>query len=370
MNRSYRRTITRTVAAALIVGLLGGCGSASTESNDALVGTELDWANGVTAEAVSRPTEIPIDQPIGAPVPAGKRIAYVDCGLATCTSYVPVIKEAAASFDWTVDSISTDGSPESIKNAWTSIFRQNYDGIIYAAVERSIINNELQEAEQRGIPVTALNVMEEATDGITFIAGNRSSAQAYGEIAAAYVIANSDGRAQAVVFNVPGVPIIGPITTAFQDTIESKCPTCSSETVDIPTAAIGKDAPDRIASYLRSHPNTEYVILTAGGLVPGLPASLRAVGIKDKHLITPSSDPIVMDMVANGDVDAAVSFDSYGYFYAMVDSLARSFAGVPQIDHVSVENWIIRQDDVVSRTERFPFVEDMREQYATLWSSN
>ncbi|MGQ4600700.1 substrate-binding domain-containing protein [Nocardia sp. R6R-6] len=322
----------------------------------------------MTARAFQRPTTIPIDQPIAAPIPAGKRIAYIDCGLATCTSYVPVIEEAVASFGWSVTSISTDGSPAGIKNAWTSIFRQNYDGVIYAAVERSVIDNELREAQRRGIPVAALNVMEEATDGITFIAGDRTAARGYGEVAAAYVVAESGGRGKAVVFNVPGVPIIGPITAAFQQSVHDECQACDSETVDIPVSAIGKDAPDRIAAYLRSHPRVEYVFLTAGGLVPGLPAALRAVGIRDKHLLTPSSDPAVMDMVAKGDIDAAVSFDSYGYFYAMADALARFFAGVPQINRVSVQNWIIRRDDVMSRTERFPFVADMREQYAVLWA--
>jgi ribose transport system substrate-binding protein len=353
------------------MALLSACGSSAADQNDsAPLGAGLEWAKTVSTAALERPTQIPIETPIDGVVPTGKRIAYVDCGLATCTSYVPVVKEAAASFDWTVDSISTDGSPESIKNAWASIFRQNYDGIIYAAVERSVINNELREAERRGVPVAALNVMEEATDGITFIAGDRASAQSYGEIAAAYVIAESEGQANAVVFNVPGVPIIGPITQTFQDTMEAKCPTCTSETVDIPVAAIGRDAPDRIVSYLRSHPDTEYVLLTAGGLVPGLPASLRSVGIQDKKLITPSSDPAVMDMVAKGDVDAAVSFDSYGYFYAMIDALAREFAGVPQLEHVSVPNWILLSDDIVSRTERFPFVEGMRNQYQELWRTN
>ncbi|WP_433504846.1 sugar ABC transporter substrate-binding protein [Pseudonocardia halophobica] len=372
--RRTRGVRLRMLAATMAIVALGltacGGGDAATTAGTAEVDPAgVQWATERTNAALQRPTTIPLTAPIGAPVPAGKRIAYIDCGAASCTSYIPVIRDAVSSFGWTLESVSTDGTPGSVKNAWASILRQNFDGIMYSATERSVIDNELREAASRGIPVAALNVIDPPTDGITFVAGDAAAAQSFGEAAAAYTIAESGGTARAVSFNIPGYPIIGPITKAFTESTAQHCPGCEVEVVDIPVASLGKDAADRITSYLRSHPDVEFVFLTAGALAPGLPAALRSVGITGKRLLTPSSDPVVMDMITKGELEATVSFDSFGYFYAMTDALARSFAGVPQLGPVEIQNWVIRKDTVVSTTERFPFVADMREQYARLWAT-
>ena len=61
------------------------------------------------------------------------------------------------------------------------------------------------------------------------------------------------------------------------------CPDCKTDTIDIPLTSLGKDAPDRIVSYLRSHPKVNYVVLSeSGSLGPGLTGALRAAGLADK----------------------------------------------------------------------------------------
>ena len=50
--------------------------------------------------------------------------------------------------------------------------------------------------------------------------------------------------------------------------------------------SLGKDAPDRIISYLRSHPKVNYVALSVtDALGAGLPAALKAAGLGDKVTI-------------------------------------------------------------------------------------
>ena len=54
--------------------------------------------------------------------------------------------------------------------------------------------------------------------------------------------------------------------------------------------SLGRDAPDRIVSYLRSHPQVSYVVLSvSNALGAGLPAALRAAGLADKVKIVGQS---------------------------------------------------------------------------------
>ena len=62
----------------------------------------------------------------------------------------------------------------------------------------------------------------------------------------------------------------------FKSSYKKYCPDCEYGSIDIPVTSLGKDAPDRIVSYLRSHPEVNHVVLSvSNALGAGLPAALR-----------------------------------------------------------------------------------------------
>ena len=55
----------------------------------------------------------------------------------------------------------------------------------------------------------------------------------------------------------PAFEILAAVGTTFEQECKQYCPDCGYGKIDIPLTSLGKDAPDRIVSYLRSHPNVE-----------------------------------------------------------------------------------------------------------------
>ena len=138
------------------------------------------------------------------------------------------------------------------------------------------------------------------------------------------------------------------------------CSDCPTDTIDIPLTSLGKDAPDRIVSYLRSHPKVNYVVLSeSGSLGPGLTGALRAAGLKDKvKIVGQGGNEAVYQEVKAGDWLAVVPSALYSYDYAMLDALARKFAGVP-VEETAPEFWLMTKENAPA-VDRRPGVPDRR----------
>jgi ABC-type sugar transport system substrate-binding protein len=133
--------------------------------------------------------------------------------------------------------------------------------------------------------------------------------------------------------------------------------------------SLGKDAPDRIISYLRSHPKVNYIALSVSdALGTGLPAALKAAGLGDKVKIVGQGGGTqnFADMKA-GSIDALVPADLFSYDYLMLDALARHWAGVP-VNDAGPPYWLVTKSTVPSDTSKpFPVIEDYQAQWDKLW---
>jgi ribose transport system substrate-binding protein len=259
-----------------------------------------------------------------------------------------------------------------LKAGWAQILREKRDGVIYTATPVAAFQAELEEAAAMGIEVAACCTTD-APDGekLDFVIGTPEQSERPGALMANYIIDKSDGKGSAVFVNLSAFEIIQSIKKGFDGAMEENCPACTSDELDIPITALGKDVPDRIVSYLRSHPETKYVALSVdGALGAGLPAALKAAGLNDITVVGEGPDETTLQYISSGQQEATVTFPYYEEMFSMVDALARRFAGVPDEETIEVPDWIVTADTLPSDTEIFPVVEDVREQYFALWGLN
>ena len=360
------------IATMAAVSVLTACGAGAT-GNDADVDPEgLDRARATVEEFSKRPTSIPNDEPITKPIPTGKDIIFLSCGTSTCNLEADIIQEATDELGWNLTSIANDGTPEQVKAGWAQILREKPDGVIYTATPVAAFQAELEEAAAMGIEVAACCTTD-APDGekLDFVIGTPEQSERPGALMANYIIDKSDGKGSAVFVNLSAFEIIQSIKKGFDGAMEENCPACTSDELDIPITALGKDVPDRIVSYLRSHPETKYVALSVdGALGAGLPAALKAAGLNDITVVGEGPDETTLQYISSGQQEATVTFPYYEEMFSMVDALARRFAGVPDEETIEVPDWIVTADTLPSDTEIFPVVEDVREQYFALWGLN
>jgi ABC-type sugar transport system substrate-binding protein len=368
----------RKLVGAVVLGsalvALAGCGDSESSGGSAAQGggPGVAEAQSLAEQATTRPTSIGLKAAIGKEVPAGKKVVFISCGVEACEIQGDIIKQGAADLGWTAEAIGTDGSPEQLQNAFETALRQGADAVILNAVNRDAVAKQIEKAEQQGVAFVTCCSIEAEGDGILRnVAGKENSAK-IGEKLAAQIVADSDGKADTLFVNISAFQILQALAGQIETSYKDFCADCGYATLDIPAASLGKDAPDRIVSYLRSHPQVNYVVLSvSNALGAGLPAALKAAGLADKvKLVGQSGDTLTFQDMAAGNIESVVPFDYYAVDYLMLDALARHFAGVP-VEQAQPPTWIVTPDNMPAEATEglFPVVESYRDEFNQLWGT-
>ena len=355
---------------------LAACGSQSNEGSSGgsaaagSSGASVSKAQALAQQVTTRPTTLGLATAVGKPVPAGKKVAFISCGVQACEIQGDIIKQGAADLGWTATTIGTDGSPEQLQNAFKTALRQGADAVILNAVNRAAVAKQIEEAKQKGVAFVTCCSTEAAGDGILAnVAGKENSAR-IGESLAAEIVADSKGKADTVFVNISAFEILQALGGQFESTYKQFCPSCAYASLDIPVTSLGKDTPNRIVSYLRSHPQVNYLVLSvSNALGAGLPAALRAAGLADKvKIVGQSGDTQTFQDLQAKNFQSVVPFDYYAVDYLMLDALARHFAGAPAADaHPPL--WIVTSANMPENATKglFPVVEGYRDEFKKIW---
>ncbi|MFC7360381.1 sugar ABC transporter substrate-binding protein [Nocardioides astragali] len=373
--RLGRRSSWAGTAVSVVALLLAAsaCGSESNASSDAPVDNAgLEAAEATVAKAAVRPTKITVTTPIDKPIPTGKKITFVSCGVEACAIQGPILAEAAGILGWTVDQVATDGSPEKVQGAIDAAIRNGSDAVILNAADRDAYAKQIADAAAAGVQFVTCCSLATTGDGLLFNTATSEQNAPIGDYLAAEVVSDSGGKADALYVNISAFQILAKVGETFEAGMKEYCPSCTVDSLDIPLTSLGKDAPDRIVSYLRSHPDVNYIALSVSdALGAGLPAALKAAGLADKVTIVGQGggSQNFADMEA-GDIEALVPTDLYAYDYLMIDALARHWAGVP-VGEAGPQFWLVKKDTAPDDTSKpFPLVLDTEAQFKALWGKS
>src|SRR3954447_13021551 len=377
MSVNGLRGLVGVLAIGATLAVVSGCGSDSgngSSSGSAASGSSatpgLSKAEALAKQATTRPTGIGIADPIGKPVPTGKKVVFISCGVEACEIQGDIIKQGAADLGWTASTIGTDGSPEQLQNAFKTALRQGADAVILNAVNRAAVAKQIEEAKQKGVAFVTCCSTEATGDGILAnVAGKENSAR-IGESLAAEIVADSQGKADTVFVNISAFQILQALGGQFESTYKHFCPSCAYASLDIPVTSLGKDAPNRIVSYLRSHPQVNYLVLSvSNALGAGLPAALRAAGLADRvKIVGQSGDTQTFQDLQAKNFQSVVPFDYYAVDYLMLGARARHWAGAPAAaGHPPL--WIVTSANMPETATKglFPVVEDYRAEFKKIW---
>ena len=365
--------LAAAVAVAVVVAVVasgGGGGSSAGSIAQGSAGAGVAKAQALAEKATTRPTSIGLSKPIGAAVPPGKKVVFISCGVEACEIQGDIIKQGAGDLGWTASTIGTDGSPEQLQNAFETALRQGADAVILNAVNRASVAKQIEKAKQQGVAFVTCCSVEAEGDGILRNVAGKENSERIGENLAAKIVADSNGTANTLFVNISAFQILQALAGQLKTSYKEFCPDCGYGTLDIPATSLGKDAPDRIVSYLRAHPEVNYVVLSvSNALGAGLPAALRAAGLADKvKIVGQSGDTQTFQDVQAGNIESVVPFDYYAVDYLMLDSLARHFAGAP-VEKAQPPEWIVSADNMPAQATKglFPVVESYRDQFKKLW---
>jgi ribose transport system substrate-binding protein len=360
------------VGAALALGVAacgssGDNGSSSSASSASESSATLSKAQAVMAEGVKRPSAITVTTPIDKPIPSGKKLVFISCGAASCQLQGDIVQKAAAHLGWTSKTVATDGSPTQIQDAFTTALRSGADGVIINATTRDAIAKQLAQAKAKGVAFVGCCSTDKVGDGYLYNTSTPDQNGAIAKYLAASIAADSKGDANTLYVDIPAFTILGSLGGKLKSEYATYCPGCGFDKIDVPLPRLA-DSPNLIVSYLRSHPDVNYVALSVtDALGTGLPAALKAAGLTKVKIVGQGGDPTAFQALAQGQMLALVPFDYYAVDYQMVDALARHFAGVP-IEQTPPPRWLLTKDNLPPEyTKLFPNVANFESEFLKLW---
>ncbi|MFE9442191.1 sugar ABC transporter substrate-binding protein [Streptomyces sp. NPDC006602] len=372
-GRAVRRALTAIVPITTLL-TLAACGTDATPAADSAKATGAD-SPGLTAakkaaeEYSQRPTQIPLTQPVGKKIPKGKTVDYILCGVQSCKDLADFFTAGAKELGWKVNQIATQGTPESVQAAYEQALRDKPDAVVSSGFPRAVYAKQLAKLKKAGIPVLQSNADEVSGDGISLLKAGPEEVVGNGEMLASWVVSNSGANANTVYFDLPAYTILKPVLKGFQDKYKEWCDGCAMDVVDVPITAVGKDMPDRVVSYLRSHPKVTHIVFSLGLLNVGVPAAMKTAGITGKHILVNVGDPQNYQYIQGGLTDGALALGSQELSWMQVDALARQFTGQSMdVDQKAVaKNMLVTKDNLPSTKGDFPIVEDFQAQFKALW---
>jgi ribose transport system substrate-binding protein len=381
-SRRLRRMVGAVIAAlALGVGL-AACGSddngggGSSTSASASVGAGLKEAQAAQAQAMKFPTDLGLPA-FTKPIPTGKTVTYVHCGVEVCTTIANAIKSAASVLGWNVKIVPSDGTPKGVKAAWASVVRIHPDAAFGSGFDKTLYASELKKLNAMGVPVfswaTLDNTLKSSPGQITLTKGGTDEVGVVGEQQAAWVVSDSKGDANTVYVDLPTFTILKPVRLGFEKRYPEWCPDCKYATMSVPLNAIGSKAPGMIVSYLRSHPKVNYVALSYDGVGVGLPAALKAAGLANKVKIVGEAPTATnISYVQTGTQGATVSQGYYEIWAMFLDAAARKITGQSLAPN---EAWkppwfLVTKQNVAQGDGYKPLVPDLNGKLAELWKTS
>ena len=377
--RCGRRAAAGAIAMLSVVVLaLAACSSSNSGSNStgtsggSTIGASTDAGLAAAQKLVDtysqQPTKIPASVPIGKPIPKGKTVVFVSCGTPNCSIEGGIIKQATDLLGWTLNVINTDGTPETQKAAFAQAVQQKVNVVLYSAVDRATFAQYIPAFEANHTFLSACCITDPVgNNGIGYGIDVPAQTSIIGQLMAAWIITQSHANAHTVYFNLPAFSILNNQGAAYTDYLKQNCVKCTSDSVDIPVTALGKDVPTRIVSYLRAHPSVKWVTVSVDALAVGLPAALKAAGLSDVQIVGEGATSTNLQYIQAGQQSASVAFPYYEVMWAMVDAAARYEAGVAVPASVGATPWLLIKSNAPAPTDAFPTVKDYAQQFKALW---
>ncbi|MFF5521548.1 sugar ABC transporter substrate-binding protein [Streptomyces coeruleorubidus] len=372
-RRAVRRAITATLPVTALLAL-AACGTGTTPAADSTQAGApgspgLTAARAALAKYSERPATISVTEPVGKAIPKGKKIDFILCGVQSCKDLADFFTEAAKELGWQVKQIATQGTPESVQAAYEQAVRDKPDAVVASGFPRAVYAKQLAQLKAAGIPVIQSNADDVAGDGISLLKNGPKDVGVQGEMLASWVVSNSGAKADTVYFDLPAYTILKPVKDSFAAKYKEWCEGCALDNVDVPITSVGKDMPDRVVSYLRSHPKVTHVVFSLGLLNVGVPAALKTAGITGRHIVVNVGDAQNYQYIQGGLTDGAMALNSHETAWLQADALARHFTGQPMaVDQkAALPNMLVTKDNLPSADGDFPIVEDYEKQFKALW---
>jgi ribose transport system substrate-binding protein len=238
----------------------------------------------------------------------------------------------------------------------------------------------VQAAKKAGIPVIEFgsgdpSLPPPASKRIGVSAISTFCYSCAGREMARLAIAQSNGKVNAVVYDVPGISVAAVERDGIVSEFKRLCPTCKVKVVQAPLAQWSTLLPSLTSSSLRSDPGVNYLMPLFDAAIPLIRPAAIQVGASERVKIVSynGSTPAVTDLKkGNQLVSGIVGGPPQWIGWAMIDQAVRLLTGHPPVANENVpdrtfDSTNVGSIDLKQSNDKWYGAVDFRSKYKKLW---
>lgn len=373
LRRSRSRFAVVAVSITAAGVMLTACGN-SAQNAGATGGATDDQvkaqATSLLKKADTRPTTIGITEPVGAPIPAGKTVAFMTCSLSSCTEISTIAEDAAKVLGWKLVKINIGATPETVKAGYAQAVQMHPDAVMGTGYGPELFGPELDQLSAMKIPVLLASVaMKSPKVTATFLdsAYNKDA----GALQADWTLAKYGNDSHALAIDVPDLTTVHAWFEGFTAEYKRLCPGCELGQVSLATSDLGTPkVSSQVTAYIQSHPKANAIQMATSNIALGLPPALSTLNYKGSIGVL-NADDAVRQYMRKGQVSVSNGSDWPTTVWTMFDTVARVYTNKPIGPDLSApqSHWLYGPDNIPEGTGyRTPLVKDYQEQFKKLWN--
>ena len=359
-----RKSIVAVAAAAGAAVALAGLAPAALSADGVAV------SKAIVAKYSVSPTSIGNLPPITKPIPKGKYLITITNSTDAAITLNKNIVEAGTSLGWKVEPMQAESTLEGQRKTLQQAIAKKPDGIAVSGMETDSYGDLYAQAAAQGTAIICSACMSKPGSGLidSHIAGPKML-DLWGQMIAAFAVANTNGAAKVQMFGLSVYPILRRYDTAFQASLAKLCPTCTSKFNEVDFANPGQQA----GNVWKANPGTNFLSYDLGDFSIGVPQALFTAGAK------PGSNPQVGGLTAGkasiqslkdktNNAWTGYSLPIVGY--TVVDSFARYWTKTP-FANADLPTQILTQKNigtaVLTPQGDYLGVKDYKAQFKKVW---
>jgi ribose transport system substrate-binding protein len=347
------RTRHAGLLGAVALAAVAGC-SSSSASPDGSAGDDTKSAQVAAAQKASasflKPaTGLNIDTPLTAAPEKGKRVFWLEGNNGGAAPITPGFRAATAALGWTLTTLSYDpADPQSASSALQQAVSQKADFIASSGLEAALLGEGLEAAKKARIPVFQIATLDEAgeaANGIYAVVNRSEQIRSNMAGMAAYTVAESGAGAKVLNVTLPDYKILATAADDYRDSLKKACTGCTYDQLGISLQEfVSGGVPSQVVSYLQTHADVNYLMLSLGALSTGVDQALETAGLKQRVKVIGAAPALAnVQNLIDGKESAWILLPEALQAWYVVDAMARFSLGMDlgpiQNANLPVEIW-------------------------------
>jgi len=363
MRKSIAAVVTLAAASLAVAGIAPAASAADGVAT----------SKKIVGRYSPNPKNIGITTPLKQKPPKGKYVVMLSNGGDENKVLDEAIIAASKDLGWKSKELVGAVDPETQRKLFSQALSLKPDYIHISGIEPSTLSDLLTKAKKQGVVVVCSACMSKPVSALedTHIAGPKMLDR-WGQMIAAYTVANTNGNANVQGITVPLYPILIRFDQSYEKNLKKLCPTCKYEAnpQQLTDIFAGK-TPSAVVSIMKANPSTNWLVSDLGGWMVGVPAALKSAGLNGKAQIGGlTAGKANIQGLKDGDEAAWTGYSLPIVGYSVVDSFARNSVGQPYVTNDLPTQILTPQNigkAVLTPEGDYLGVKDYRNQFLKLW---